>query len=490
MPLDLGRADRSDVDGAGPLLGGRWQGWFGAHLGSIRGADGVVSRPQLPLVHSAGWCLEGRLQLGDAGVTGLELAGEPVERRVDLVLTVATDREGEPDPFDLGRSDRPFGQAQVRALGRDLAQPVTPSGSNGGDRGEHGEDQQDLQERHEEMLPCLPGPGTPREVCEGDAVQQPPRRDPRPTADRPDPNHPDPDQPGAAGARALGPLRLGRHTYPPERLLVMAVVNRTPDSFFDRGATYALGAALQRVDEVVAEGADVVDVGGVKAGPGLEVDDAEEIRRVVPLVEAIRERHPGVAISVDTWRADVGAAACRAGADLLNDPWGGADPRLVEVAARFGASVVCAHAGGLPPRTDPHRVQYDDVMADVLARTTALAQRALALGIPREAILLDPAHDFAKNTHQSLEVTRRLGELVDTGFPVLVALSNKAFIGETLDAEPGDRLAGSLASAAVCAWLGARVVRAHAVRETRQALDMVASIRGDRRPARALRALA
>lgn len=321
-------------------------------------------------------------------------------------------------------------------------------------------------------------------------MQQPPACEPH-HPDAVDADHvSDRSAPAAPGARARGPLRLGRHTYPPERLLVMAVINRTPDSFFDRGATYALGAALDRVDEVVEEGADVVDVGGVKAGPGLEVDDAEEIRRVVPLVEAIRDRHPGVAISVDTWRADVGAAACRAGADLLNDAWGGADPRLIEVAARLGASVVCAHAGGLPPRTDPHRVQYGDLMADVLARTTALAQRALELGIPREAILLDPAHDFAKNTYQSLEVTRLLGELVGTGFPVLVALSNKAFIGETLDADRGDRLAGSLASATVCAWLGARVVRAHAVRETRQALDMVASIRGDRRPARALRALA
>lgn len=270
----------------------------------------------------------------------------------------------------------------------------------------------------------------------------------------------------------------------------MAVVNRTRDSFFDRGATFDLAPALDRVDQVIADGADVVDVGGVKAGPGTPIGSVEEIRRVVPLVEAIRSRHPGVAISVDTWRADVGDAVCDVGADLLNDAWGGVDPGLVQVAARHGASIVCAHAGGLPPRTDPHRVEYDDLMADVLGRTTEQAKRALGLGIPREAILLDAAQDFAKNTYHSLEVTRRTDDIVALGFPVLVALSNKAFIGETLNADREDRLAGSLAGAAVCAWLGARVFRAHAVHETRQVVDMVASIRGVRRPALTTRALA
>lgn len=285
-------------------------------------------------------------------------------------------------------------------------------------------------------------------------------------------------------------LVLGRHRYPATSLLVMAVVNRTPDSFFDQGATFDLAPALDRVAHVVEQGADIVDVGGVKAGPGALVDPAEEIARVVPLVEAIRDRHPDVAISVDTWRAEVGDAVCQAGADLLNDAWGGWEPELAEVAARYGAALVCAHAGGFAPRTDPHRVAYDDLMDDVVSRTTALAQRAVRLGIPRESILLDAAHDFAKNTYHSLAVTAGTGDLVATGFPVLVALSNKAFIGETLDVGRDDRLAGSLASAAVCAWLGARVFRAHAVRETRQALDMVASIRGDRRPAMAVRGLA
>jgi dihydropteroate synthase len=288
----------------------------------------------------------------------------------------------------------------------------------------------------------------------------------------------------------LGVLRLGRREFPADQLVVMAIVNRTPDSFYRPGITWDPAVALERVHEVVAEGADIVDVGGVPARPGDEVDVKEEIRRTVPFIAAVREAYPELIISVDTWRHEVGREACAVGADLLNDTWGGWDPRLVEVAAQAGIGVVCSHSGHLPPRTRPYRVSYDDVVSDVLNVTLSLASRAAAVGVQPDRILIDPAHDFGKNTWHSLEVTRRLGELVATGWPVLVSVSNKDFVGETLDVPVDDRLAGTLATTAVCAWLGARVFRAHHVRETRHVLSTISVIRGDAPPARVVRGLA
>jgi dihydropteroate synthase len=285
-------------------------------------------------------------------------------------------------------------------------------------------------------------------------------------------------------------LRLGRRTFEPHALVVMAIVNRTPDSFFDQGAFVADDAALGAVDRAVEEGAEIVDVGGVKAGPGSEVDATEEVRRTAGLVAAIRSRHPDLVISVDTWRAQVGRAVCQEGADLLNDAWGGPDPGLADVAAEFGAGLVCSHAGGLPPRTDPHRAAYDDVMADVVATVTGLAERAVAAGVRPDGILVDAAHDFGKNTYHSLEVTRRLGELVATGWPVLVAVSNKKFLGEVLDTDKDGRLEGTLAATAWCAAQGGRVFRAHQVAATRRVLDTVGAIRGTQPPAVTRRALA
>lgn len=285
-------------------------------------------------------------------------------------------------------------------------------------------------------------------------------------------------------------LRLGRRTFAATDRLVMAIVNRTPDSFYDRGATYAADAAMDRVHQVVAEGADLVDIGGVKAAPGDEVDVDEELRRTVSFVAAVREAHPDLVISVDTWRHEVGRAVCEAGADVLNDAWGGVDERLAEVAAEFDAALVCTHAGGLPPRTRPHRIGYDDVMSHVITLTTGLAQRAVALGVRPESVMIDPGHDFGKNTWHSLEVTRRLDEMVATGWSVLVSTSNKDFVGESLNVPLEDRTTGTLASVAVCAWLGAQVYRVHAVRETRQTLDMVSTIQGLRPPALTVRGLA
>jgi dihydropteroate synthase len=285
-------------------------------------------------------------------------------------------------------------------------------------------------------------------------------------------------------------LKLGRRSFADTDLLVMAIVNRTRDSFYDSGSTYAEERALERVRAVVAEGADIVDIGGVKAGPGEVVGVVEEIRRTVPLVATVREEFPDVVVSVDTWRAEVAREACRAGADLLNDAWGGFDPGLAEAAAEHGAALVCTHTNGATPRTPPHRPSYDDVVAAAIESTVALADRAVSLGVHRDSVLIDPAHDFEKNTWHSLELTRRLEEMVATGWPVLVSLSHKDFVGETLDRPVGERLSGTLAATAVSAWQGARVYRVHEVPETRQVLDMVASIRGTRSPARVVRGLA
>jgi dihydropteroate synthase len=285
-------------------------------------------------------------------------------------------------------------------------------------------------------------------------------------------------------------LKLGRGEFADTDLLVMAIVNRTRDSFYDRGATWDEQRALDRVRQAVAEGADLVDIGGVKAGPGEEVDVAEELRRTVGFVAQVRAEFPDLVISVDTWRSEVGAEVCAAGADLLNDAWGGHDPRLAEVAAEHDAALVCTHTNGATPRTPPHRPSYDDVVRSAIADTTALAERAASLGVDRRSILIDPAHDFDKNTWHSLELTRRLDEMVATGWPVLVSLSNKDFVGETLDLPIGERLMGTLAATAVSAWHGAQVYRVHEVAQTRQVLDMVASVKGTRPPARAVRGLA
>ncbi|MFE5219118.1 MULTISPECIES: dihydropteroate synthase [unclassified Streptomyces] len=285
-------------------------------------------------------------------------------------------------------------------------------------------------------------------------------------------------------------LRLGKREFGPHEPVIMAIVNRTPDSFYDRGATFRDEPALTRVEQAVAEGAAIIDIGGVKAGPGEEVTAEEEARRTVGFVAEVRRRFPDVVISVDTWRAEVAEAVCEAGADLLNDAWGGVDPALAEVAARHRVGLVCTHAGGARPRTRPHRVTYDDVVADILRVTVGLAERAVSLGVPRESVLIDPGHDFGKNTRHSLEATRRLDEMVGTGWPVLVSLSNKDFVGESLDRPVTERLIGTLATTAVSAWLGAQVYRVHEVAETRQVLDMVASIAGHRVPAVARRGLA
>ena len=279
-----------------------------------------------------------------------------------------------------------------------------------------------------------------------------------------------------------------------DRALIMAIVNRTPDSFYDRGATFTDEAAKEAAHRVISDGADVVDVGGVKAGPGEVVDTAEEIARVVPFIEWLRSTFPEQLISVDTWRAEVAKQACAAGADLINDTWGGVDAELAGVAAEFGAGLVCSHTGGAVPRTRPFRVNYGiserGVVDDVIAEVTAAAERAAALGVRRDGILIDPTHDFGKNTYHGLSLLRHVKELVNTGWPVLMALSNKDFVGETLGVGLTERLEGTLAATAMAAAEGAAMFRVHEVGPTRRVLEMVASIKGARQPKRTVRGLA
>ena len=309
------------------------------------------------------------------------------------------------------------------------------------------------------------------------------------------------------------PLRLRGRVLAPDRPAVMAVVNRTPDSFYAAARSADDEVALAAIARAVTDGADLVDIGGVRAGRGPEVGVEEEIDRVLPLVRRVRAAFPDLAVSVDTWRAEVAEAVARAGADLLNDTWAGHDPGLVAVAAEHGLGIVCSHTGGLTPRSDPLRPQYplrgapggqdvtsgltagpgsdplDGVLQDVLATLSAGARAAVDAGVDPQSVLVDPTHDFGKTTWHSVHLTRRTAELVRLGHPVLMALSRKDFVGESLDLPVDERLEGTLAATAVAAWQGATVFRTHDARATRRLLEMVAVLRGDRLPARATRGL-
>lgn len=268
----------------------------------------------------------------------------------------------------------------------------------------------------------------------------------------------------------------------------MAIVNRTPDSFYVANRHHDLDDALRRLDEALAEGADVIDVGGVRAGAeGPAVGIEEEIARVRPFVRAARRRHPDVVLSVDTWRPEVVRACAEDGVDLVNDTWAGHDPEIYRAAAEAGAGIVISHTGGLPPRTDPVNISYgadeeSGVVEDVLRGLAHDAARAVAAGIPRERILLDPTLDFGKTTQHSLAVLRASHRVVELGFPVMQAISRKDFIGESLDLPAEERLDGSLAATAIAAWQGVTLFRTHDVRATRRVVDMVAVIRGDAAP--------
>lgn len=281
----------------------------------------------------------------------------------------------------------------------------------------------------------------------------------------------------------MEPRRIGRRVFDfDQQVAVMAVVNRTPDSFFDQGATFALDRALQASLRAVADGADWVDIGGVPFGRGPAVTVDEELARVVPVVEAVAAASD-VVISVDTHNAEVARRSIAAGAGVINDTSGLWDPDMVGVLADSDATLVLTHS--LQPPRSPHpSPQYGDVVTEVADFLRERVAIAVAGGIPRQRLIVDPGHDLNKNTRHSLELTRRLDEIVAIGLPTLAAVSNKDFIGESIDREQGARLEGSLAAAVVCILKGARIVRMHDVPATVAAVRMTEAILGMREPAR------
>lgn len=286
---------------------------------------------------------------------------------------------------------------------------------------------------------------------------------------------------------ALPPLRhprrtIGDRTFDFSRqVAVMAIVNRTPDSFYDAGVNFALENAVAAALRAVEQGADWVDIGGVPFAPGDALSVKQESARVVPVVQALREQSD-VVISVDTFHAEVARRSIEAGANVINDTTGLSDPDLAAVVADSEASLVLVHSRA-SPRTQFARPQYDDVAAEVRDFLAARVEIARTAGVSEERLFVDPGHDLNKNTLHSLELTRQLDVITTLGLPTLVALSNKDFIGEVLDKPKSQRLEGSLAAAVACVLNGARVVRVHEVSETVAAMRMAEAILGLREPA-------
>ena len=268
----------------------------------------------------------------------------------------------------------------------------------------------------------------------------------------------------------LGPTRFDIT----HRALVMGILNRTPDSFYDQGAYYAFEDFLRKAEQLVTDGADFLDVGGVKAGPGDEVSEEEELDRVVPAVEALHSRFD-LPLSVDTWRASVARECFAAGAVVGNDISGFADPEYLQVCAAAGASVVATHIRLKPrvPDPDPH---YDDLVPNVCEFLSDRASRALEAGIPRERIMVDAGLDLGKSELQSLELLRRSDALVNLGFPVFLSASNKRFRWTLLDVERGSAGEGTMAAHSLGIALGCRVLRSHDVRNGRRVADTMAAI--------------
>jgi dihydropteroate synthase len=270
-------------------------------------------------------------------------------------------------------------------------------------------------------------------------------------------------------------FRLGDHVNDvTDRTLVMGVLNRTPDSFFDAGETFALDALVRRAEQLVAEGADVLDVGGVKAGPGPEVTEAEELDRVVPTLEALHARFE-TPLSVDTWRAAVLRAACAAGAVLGNDISGFADPDYLPTAAKHGASVVATHIRLAPRQPDPEP-QYDDLLGEVRTFLLARAGAAEAAGLAPEQIALDLGLDLGKTPAQSAVLLRESDTFASLGYTLLLSASSKRFLGELLDLAIDDRRDASLAAVAYGVMHGCRIVRVHDVAGSVRVCRMIEAV--------------
>jgi dihydropteroate synthase len=270
-------------------------------------------------------------------------------------------------------------------------------------------------------------------------------------------------------------LVIGERSYDlTTRALVMGVLNRTPDSFYDRGAYWDADKFWRRADRLVADGADVLDVGGVKAGPGPEVTEAEELDRVVPAIEGLHRRFD-VPLSVDTWRASVAAESYRAGAVMGNDISGFADPAYLPAAAAAGATVVATHIRLGPRIADPDPV-YDDVVGSVAAFLTERAEAAARAGIDKPRIVVDAGLDLGKTPAQSHALLLASGRLAQLGYPLLLSASNKTFLGVLLGLEIGARQEATTAAHAIGISLGCRLLRAHGVREACRVRDVLAAI--------------
>jgi len=270
-------------------------------------------------------------------------------------------------------------------------------------------------------------------------------------------------------------LELGRQQFDiTTRVLVLGILNRTPDSFYDQGSYFDFEGFLRKADELVSDGADILDVGGVKAGPGPEVDEQEELGRVVPAIEALHARFD-VPLSVDTWRAEVARSSFAAGAVIGNDISGFADPDYLPVCAAAGASVVATHIR-LGPRVADPSPEYDDVsktVCDFLAERAAWAEKA---GIPRARIMVDAGLDLGKTEAQSLVLLRDSERLAALGYPAFLSASNKRFLGHLLGLEVGDRGEATMAAHALGIALGCRILRAHDVRAARRVGTVLSSV--------------
>ncbi len=270
-------------------------------------------------------------------------------------------------------------------------------------------------------------------------------------------------------------LRLGNTVYDiTHQALVMGILNRTPDSFFDHGAYFQLDAFLDRAEQLVMEGADILDVGGVKAGAGDEVSLQEELDRVVPAIEALKSRFD-LPISVDTWRSEVLLEACRAGAVVGNDISGFADPSYLAVAAASGASVVATHIRLAPRVPDPNPV-YENVVKEVSTFLLERARWAEAAGISADRIMVDAGLDLGKTTRHSLVLLRDSSVLAALGYPLFLSVSNKDFLGEVLNLRVHERRDPTLSAVAWGVARGARVVRVHDVLGAKRVCTVLSAI--------------
>jgi dihydropteroate synthase len=285
-----------------------------------------------------------------------------------------------------------------------------------------------------------------------------------------------PAAPATRPTPAIAPtLHLGDRRYDlTHRALVMGILNRTPDSFYDKGATFALDKLWARAEQLVVDGADILDIGGVKAGPGPEVTEDEELDRVVPVVSGLVARFE-VPVSVDTWRARVARASYAEGAVMGNDISGLADPDYAAAAAAHGTAVVITHIR-LAPRVPDPDPPYDDLVPDVARFLTERAAGARAAGVPPERIVLDAGLDLGKTAEQSLTLLRASSTLAGLGYPLLLSASNKTFLGKILDLELTARRHASIGAAALGIAWGCRLVRVHDVKGTCRVRDALSAV--------------